>query len=92
MRTGEHHNLYLTVQVDRFSSEKDLLKQVNSILKEYSHIIDIRRVDTKENHFCVIYYVDFESNETLVTVLDKIRKAIPQAMVTFIDQDREVRG
>lgn len=92
MKTGENHNLYLNVEVMDTVSEKEILKKINSILKGYSSLVDIRRVDSKANVLNVTYYVDFENNEILVTVLEKIKKSIPKATLTFIDQDREVRG
>jgi len=89
---GENHNLYLNIAVPDVSSEKNMIKQINAILKAHSKIIDIRRLDLRENDLNIAYYVDFDSNEVLTTVLEKIKKAIPKATLTFIDQDREARG
>lgn len=91
-KTGENHNLYLNVEVKGIASEKETLGKLSSILKAHSNIIDIRRVDLRENILHATYYVDFENNEILINVLEKIKKSIPNAAVTFIDQDREARG
>jgi len=91
-KTAENHNLYLNVEVAKATSEKDTLKQINTILKTYSNVIDIRRLDLKGEILHATYYVDFDNNEILTEVLEKLRKAIPNVALTFIDQDREARG
>ena len=91
-KTAENHNLYLNIEIPKISSGKDILSEINSILKEYSNIIDIRRIDLRDSNLHVTYYVDFDSNEILTTVMEKLKKAIPNVTLTFIDQDREARG
>jgi uncharacterized membrane protein YhiD involved in acid resistance len=91
-KTAENHNLYLNIEVSRVSSEKDILKQIDAILKGNSSLFDIRRVDMRGDTLHVTYYVDFESNEVLTAVLDSLKKSIPNVALTFIDQDREARG
>lgn len=92
MKTAENHNLYLNIEIPKVTSEKNILRQIDSILKEHSNIIDIRRVDIRGNALHATYYVDFDSNEVLTNVLENLKKAIPDVSLTFIDQDREARG
>ncbi|MFC1709916.1 DUF4956 domain-containing protein [Candidatus Omnitrophota bacterium] len=92
MKTGEHHNLYLNIEVSKVRSEREILNQIDAVLKEYSSMIDIRRVDLRDNNLHATYYVDFANNEILTTVLEKLKQAIPNVSLTFIDQDREARG
>ncbi|MFC1646348.1 DUF4956 domain-containing protein [Candidatus Omnitrophota bacterium] len=91
-KTAENHNLYLNIEVPKVSSEKDMVKKISSILKGYSNIIDIRRIDLRDNMLHVTYYVDFDNNEILTDVIEKIKSTIPNVALTFIDQDREARG
>ncbi|MDD5005779.1 MAG: DUF4956 domain-containing protein [Candidatus Omnitrophica bacterium] len=91
-KTAENHNLYLNIEIPKIASEKDALKQIDSILKEHSNIIDIRRVDMRDNILHATYYVDFDNNELLMSVLENLKKSIPNVAITFIDQDRETRG
>lgn len=92
VKTEENHNLYLNVEVPGVTSEKEILKKLNSILKAHSNIIDIRRVDLRADVLSATYYVDFENNDILINVIEKIKKSIPGITLTFIDQDREARG
>ena len=91
-KTGENHNLYLNIEIPNVSSERVILSQINTLLKEYSNIIDIRRIDLRGSALHVTYYVDFDSNEILTSVIEKLKSSIPNASLTFIDQDREARG
>jgi len=91
-KTAENHNLYLNIEIPKVSSEKEILNQINSILKEYSNVIDIRRVDLRDKTLHVTYYVDFDNNEILISVIERLKKEIPDVILTFIDQDREARG
>jgi len=78
--------------------ELNILERVPSarnrlyLLKEFANMIDIRRVDLRENILQATYYVDFDSNETLINAMEKLNKTIPNVSLTFIDQDREARG
>jgi uncharacterized membrane protein YhiD involved in acid resistance len=91
-KTSENHNLYLNIEVSNVKSEAGLLTQIDSILKEHSNIIDIRRVDVRDNILHATYYVDFDNNAILTRVLEELKKKIPNVALTFIDQDREARG
>ena len=87
----ENHNLYLNIEAKEVLSSKEILSQINSILKEHSNIIDIRRVDLRGDDLHITYYVDFDNNEILTDVLEHLKKTIPNSTLTFIDQDRESR-
>lgn len=85
-----NYNLYLNISIEGQRAESSLMKEINQILRSYVNIIDMRRMDISKEHLHMTYYIDCDSQEILTNVIEHLRKSIPRANITFIDQDREM--
>ena len=85
-----NHNLYLNIGVENQKLESSVMKQISHILKTHVNILDMRRMDVGKESMQMTYYIDCDSEEILLKIMDELHKLIPQASVTFIDQDREI--
>jgi len=85
-----NHNLYLNINVESQKPEGFIMKQISKILKSHTNIIDIRRMDIDKGKLQMTYYIDCDSEELLVKIMEELRREIPGASITFIDQDREI--
>jgi hypothetical protein len=66
------------------------MQQIAKILKSHVNIIDIRRLDIAKNNLQMTYYIDCDDEERLVKIMEELRRQIPEANITFVDQNREI--
>lgn len=80
------HNLYLNIQVPQNNTEDSVLERIHQILNTHTNLVDMRRLDARDNLFHVTYYIDCQNSNTLIALVDKLHQDFPKAAVSFVEQ------
>ncbi len=82
-----NQNLYLSI--NQTSGKKMLpLKDISNMIGENVSKCDLRRVDSEQNAQQVVYYVETKDVEKVYALVNSLKKKIPEASVSLIDQHR----
>ena len=88
-RESNNKNLYLSlVLIDCDDMGRNLLNNLNKIIKKHSNLSDLRRMDTRENNLEATYFIDIETSDNLSDLSDEMKKLFPKISITFIDQNQ----
>jgi len=83
-----NQNLYLTIDWEGSSDEYGQLELISSIILKHVEDAELRRFETQTNEAGATYYVDILDTASLSTLSDDLKRSLPGASVTFIDQNR----
>ena len=85
------HNLYLNIDAPNGASNATL-ENITEILKQNSRVADVRRLDLQNGSLQATFLVELKDDEQLITVLNSLRDQIPDASITFVDQNQRLTG
>ena len=83
---SKSHNLYLNVEVPDHQSEDRTFDTVVRLIAEHVTVADLRRLDVRDGMLYATFYIDCRDDKALVAAMDSLRKNLPGAAVSFVDQ------
>ena len=82
-------NMYLSVAwAGNGKSPGDKLLALNTVMGEHTHACDLRRVDARDDGLEASYVVEFDSQDRLATMMERLKRDDDSVELTFIDQGR----
>lgn len=84
-------NFYLNVLVNE-GHETALFNRVNERLLAYVDELDFRRLDSRDGTMQITYFVKCRDPQTLNDLLDGLKRDLPIAELSFIQQDQALGG
>jgi hypothetical protein len=81
-------NLYLTIDLEESSDEYGRLELINSIILKHVKDAELRRFETQRNDTGATYHIDIMNTANLSILSDDLKRSLPGASITFIDQNR----
>lgn len=85
-------SMYLNIQVNQSESDTSIYSNINEMLINQFQEIDLRRLDNHDNMLQLTYYVNIKNSTSLVSLMDSLRGAYPQASVSLIEQNNILGG
>ena len=79
------HSLYLNLELPTQDSKAEL-HSINSILQTCTTLVDMRRLDIRNNSMQATYLINCQTHQALVDLTDKLRLTLPSASISFVDQ------
>lgn len=86
------HSLYLNLQLVNDGASAELFKQVNQLLINEFHELDIRRMDHDDQTLQMTYYLNVRDENALVRVMDLLRSTYPGSVVSMVEQNNLLGG
>lgn len=80
------HNLYMSVEVPEIGGGDAAFRTINHVLSEHAVVSDMRRMDVRDGEMQATYYVDCESSDRLIGIVEALKGAVPGISVSFIEQ------
>jgi len=88
-RESKNKNLYLSLDwQEKPSDTEGFLKQFNQLIGKYVLVLDLRRLDVREQGLEATYFIDIKSPDDLSNLVDDLQKSFSGIGVTFIDQNQ----
>lgn len=86
------HSLYLNLQLVNDGASTALFTQVNQLLVNEFHELDLRRLDHNDQTLQMTYYVNVSDETVLVRVMDALRSTYPGSVVSLVEQNNLLGG
>jgi len=80
------HNLYLNLLL-REDDQEALFQRVNARLLEHVDVLDFRRLDSRDGALQLTYFIRCDSPRVLDALMDDLKRQLPVAELSFIQQD-----
>ena len=88
LRREKNHNLYLNVEVPTKPGDAITFETVTQLLAEHVAVADLRRLDMREDMMQMTLYIDCDDDRALVAAMDSLKKDLPGAAISFVEQDQ----
>ncbi len=75
---------YLNIEIPEKYSQSDLIKKIDDLLKKYSDISEIKRIDVREGLTLMTYFIDCKNKENLFEAMNSLKSQFPEASISFI--------
>jgi hypothetical protein len=82
------HHLFLNVEVPQTDGSGVEFSTVTGLLTDHVSVADLRRLDVREGAMQVSFYIDCEDDRALVAAMDSLKKGLPGASISFVDQEQ----
>lgn len=92
VKRQQSHSLYLNIQVESEAGSANLFADINKLLINELHEIDLRRMDQSGARVQMTYYVYVRDENSLVRTMDAIRAAYPASSVSLVEQNNLLGG
>lgn len=92
MGSGSSHSLYMNIDVESDDAGGGLFKKVNELLLEEIPQVDLRRLDNHGNRLQVTYYLAVRDQETIVSLMDRLRSSLPGVSISIVEQNNMLGG
>jgi hypothetical protein len=86
------HSLYLNLQLVNDGASTTLFTQVNQLLVNEFHELDLRRLDHNDQTLQMTYYVNVNDETALVRIMDVLRSNYPGSVVSLVEQNNLLGG
>jgi hypothetical protein len=80
------HNLYMSVEVPEIGGGDAAFRTINDVLAGHAVVSDMRRMDVRDGEMQATYYVDCESSDRLIGMVEALKGAVPGISVSFVEQ------
>jgi hypothetical protein len=90
--SGQRHqnNLYLDILL---REEGDgLFERVNGCLLDHVNVVDFRRLDSRDGHLQLTYFVEVPDPTSLNAMVDDLKARFPVAEISFLQQEQVLGG
>lgn len=85
-RRNRNHNLYLNIELPQHDRSDATFKDITEALSEHVEVADVRRLDVRDGMLEATFYIDCDSDQALLDVIDDLRRRFPDAALSFVDQ------
>ena len=85
-------NLFLDVTVPASADPTAEFGAINAVLAEHVDLADVRRMDVSGDELQATYLVKCEQSERLVQAIAELRKRLPAATISFVEQQNYLGG
>lgn len=85
----EKNNLYLNVHTD---NQEAGFAQINEVLGQHVTAANLRRLDHTNEALQATYLIHCPDDQTLTALMDDLRRTLPGAEFSFIEQDSSLAG
>ena len=88
-RGSKKKNLYLSLDWHEKPNEAEgFLKQFNQLIGKHVLVLDLRRLDVRDQGLEATYFIDVKNPDDLSSLVDDLQKSFSGIGVTFIDQNQ----
>jgi uncharacterized membrane protein YhiD involved in acid resistance len=88
-RESKKKNLYLSLDWEGKPEETNgFLKRFNQVIGNHVLVLDLRRLDVREQGLEATYFIDVNNPDDLSSLMDDLQKSFSGIGVTFIDQNQ----
>ncbi|MFN2115037.1 MAG: DUF4956 domain-containing protein [Anaerolineae bacterium] len=84
--TDSDHDLFLNLELGKGKHHNGNLHALHSMLAGRTDNAQVRRLDVRDGALQATYRVQCDDSETLLTLMDEIRQAMPDANISFVEQ------
>lgn len=88
-RPKRQHNLYLNIEVPG-GAANGTLESVSGLIRQHAAMADVRRIDVQDGLLNAAFMIDCKDDQQLFTVMNELRRQLPDASITFVDQGGQV--
>jgi uncharacterized membrane protein YhiD involved in acid resistance len=89
---GATHSLYLNIEVNDAGADSPLFAEINQMLLREVPEIDLRRLDSHDGRLQVTYYVSISDQDTIVSIMDNLKKRLPDSSLSLVEQNNLLGG
>ncbi|MFN2114140.1 MAG: DUF4956 domain-containing protein [Anaerolineae bacterium] len=79
-------NLYLNVELPQQDGEVTQFRTIDSLLAVNADSAEVRRLDVRDGVLQATYFVDCADSERLIALMDELRRGLPDADISFVEQ------
>jgi hypothetical protein len=87
-RRPREHNMYLNVEVPDGENREGAFARLLDLMALDVQVADLRRLDTRDGTLHATFLVHCEGDQSLIAVVDRLKRQLPGAAISFVDQDQ----
>ena len=91
-KSNQINTVYLNIQLPVKEKDGNIFDEVNSLLLEELKQIDLRRLDQMQDQVQMTYYISMREQQDLVKLMDLLKKAYPESIVSVVEQNNLLGG
>ncbi len=80
-------NLYLNVELAQAEEHQAVLRSLDTYLTQQAGLSNLRRLDMRDGILSATYFVDLEGREKVIALLEGLHHLLPNAAISFVEQD-----
>ncbi len=78
---------FLNLEIHNSAQSDKIFTRISDMLGKKNIKNDVRRVDSRDNMVTATYYVQCKDNEEMATLIEDLRRDIPNCAISFVRQD-----